>query len=333
MFKNQTKRSFLLSATATAIGLSGLGWTPASHAQGNWPTRPIHFIVPYGPGQGTDIFARLIGQELAKSLGQPIVVENKVGANGMIGADAVAKAAPDGYTFMFGNASGTVMANGLGFKTPYDLTKDFQPVAQIGVGGVLLVVRPDFPASNLKEFVEVIKKNPDKYRYATWGAGSSAHLVTESLKNQQNLKIDHIPYKTITQITSDMLGGVIEVGWMDAASAMVQIRAGSIKPLAISGTMRVPQLPDLQTMTEQGYPVGADGWYGLFAPSAVPRSIVDRLNREVNAAMSTPYIKKRMYELNLANPPMKSAREFEQTFKSDLVMWKEIVVKNKITLE
>ena len=120
---------------------------------------------------------------------------------------------------------------------------------------------------------------------------------------------------------------------MDAASAMAQIRAGTVKALAISGTVRVPQLPELQTMTEQGYAVGADGWYGLFAPSAVPKAIVDRLNREVNAAMSTPDIKKRMYEFNIANPPMKSAPEFAQTFQSDLVMWKEIVVKNGIKLE
>ncbi|WP_448678248.1 Bug family tripartite tricarboxylate transporter substrate binding protein [Delftia acidovorans] len=332
MLTNQTKRRFLSGATATALTFSGLGLTLSVHAQDSWPNRPIHFIVPYGPGQGTDIFARLISQELTKSLGQPIVVENKVGANGMIGADAVARAAPDGYTFMFGNASGTVMANALGYKTPYDLNRDFQPVAQIGVSGVLLVVRSDFPVSNLKDFVELIKKNPNKYQYATWGAGSSAHLVMESLKNQQNLKIGHVPYKAITQIAQDMLGGVINVGWMDATSAMAQIRAGSLKALAISGTFRVPQMPELQTMTEQGYAVGADGWYGLFAPAAVPKFIIERLNREVNAVMSAPHIKKRMYELNLANPPMKSVYEFAQTFQNDMVLWRDIVVKNGITV-
>lgn len=332
MHANLRKRGFLLKLAAVAVALQGAGWISQSHAQGNWPERPIHFVVPYGPGQGTDIFARLIGEKLAETLGQPVIVENKVGANGMIGADAVARAKPDGYTFMFGNSSGTVMINALGIKAPYDLTRDLRPVAQIGVGGVMLVVPADFPASDLKEFVSLVKRNPGKYQYATWGAGSSAHLVMESLKSQQQLEIDHVPYKTITQIARDMLGGIIQVGWMDAASAMAQIRAGKVKPLALSGSIRVPQLPELATMAEQGYPVGADGWYGLFAPAGVSDVIVERLNREINAAMSTPEIKKRMYEFNIANPPMKSAAQFKQTFDHDLVTWREIVVKNGITV-
>lgn len=318
-----TRRQGLLVALNWALAVP-----VASASSPSWPNRPIKLVVPFPAGQGTDIFARLVADGLSRSLGQPVVVENKAGASGVIGNDAVAKAAPDGYTLLFSNASATVMFNALGLKTPYDLEADLVPVAQVGMGGVLLLARPDLPASDLKQLVRLIQRHPGKYQYATWGTGSGAHLMTEALKKQHGLKFEHVPYKAITQITQEMIGGVIDIGWTDTASVLPLVRSGALKPLAVSGAERVGSFPDLQTMTEQGFPVGSDGWYGVFAPKGVPAEMVERLNREVNLAMAQPAMRERMQALNMASPPIKTAQQFAATFQEDLKIWRDMALRN-----
>lgn len=318
------------------LGMALITATATSWAQqtGDWPNRPIRMVVSAAPGSGTDIWARMLGDQLGRRLGQPLVIDNKPGASGVIANDTVAKSKPDGYTILYSNASSTVMLQALQPKLPYDLLRDLAPVAQIGAGGVFLAVAADFPASNMKEFVAEVKAHPDRYTYATWGIGSSAHLIMEGLKNRTGVSIDHVPYKSVTQILNDLQGGMLKVAFVDTTSSLPFARAKKIKLLGVSGSRRVGATPDVPTLTEQGYKFDTDGWYGVFVPIATPAPIVARLNAEINRFATLPELRERFRQFNMSDdPPTKTPEQFTQTVRSDIATWSSIVKTNNISAD
>ncbi|KAF7963567.1 ABC transporter substrate-binding protein [Cupriavidus sp. UYMU48A] len=295
-----------------------------------WPARPVRMIIPSAGGSGPDGIARIFSERLSRELGQPVIVDNRPGANGVIGVDAVAKAAPDGYTLLFASSSSTVISQALQQKLPFDVTRDLVPVAQIFSGGIHLVVAPDLPAHNLKEFVALIKSHPGHYDYATWGPGSTGQLVMESLKKQQGLDIGHVPYKTISQIYQDLQGGRIKVAFVDATSSVPLIRAGKLRGIAITGSHRGPALPDLPTMTEQGYRFDTNAWYGVFVPKGTPMNIVEAVHRNILNTLAATELRERFAQLNMIDPPIKTAEEFARTVSADLATWRGIAHANSI---
>ncbi|MFN0162633.1 MAG: Bug family tripartite tricarboxylate transporter substrate binding protein [Burkholderiales bacterium] len=317
-----TRRRRLIGAAAAAP-LATLA--PASRAQADWPARPVRLVVPSGAGGPTDTFARLFSDHFAKAFKQQFLIDNKPGANGIVGNDLVAKAAPDGYTLLFTYAAAVAINHTLIPKMPYDALRDLQPIAQIGAGGNLLVVTGDFPARTLKEFIDVVRAAPDKYDYASWGIGSGGHLAMEALKIGASLAIRHVPYKTVPQIYPDLFGGVIKVAFVDSTTSLPHIRSGKIRALVGSGTRRGPALPDLPTMTESGIRFDVDAWYGMFAPTGTPMAIVRRVNEEVNRYLVSADMRARFNTLNMAEPPLKTAEQFAQTVKDDIAAWGGVI--------
>ena len=315
----QLLRRRLLAAAGALLGV------PVARAQPAWPSRPVRLVVPSGPGGPTDTFARLFAEQFARAFGAQFVIDNKPGANGIIGNDIVAKAAPDGHTLLFTYAAAVAVNHALQPKLPYDALKDLQPIAQIGAGGNLLVVTADFPARTLREFVDLVKANPDKYDYASWGVGSGGHLAMEALKMQAGIALRHVPYKTVPQIFPDLFGGVIKVAFVDTTTSLPHIRSGKIRPLVTSGSRRVPALPELPTLSEAGYRFDVDAWYGMFAPAGTPMAIVRRLNEEVNRFLVSPEMRSRFASLNMAEPPIKSVEQFAQTVRDDVQAWSAVI--------
>jgi tripartite-type tricarboxylate transporter receptor subunit TctC len=313
------RREILLAAVAATL-------TPWAQAQGApWPNRPVKVVVSSAAGGPTDLFARLFAEQMSKTFGQPFVVENRVGANGLIGNDAVAKSAPDGYTLLFTFAAAVAMNHALLPKLPYDTFKDLQPVAQIGATGTLLAVTPSFPANNIREFIDHVKANPGKFNYGSWGQGSGGHLSMEALSHAAGLKLNHVPYKSIPQVITDMLNGNLQVAFVDPFTPMQHIRSGKIRPLMISGTRRGPALPDVPTMTEVGYRFDADAWFGLFFPGGTPGAITQRVNEEVARFLRLPDTAARFTALNMPFSPIKTVEQFTQTVKDDVATWSAII--------
>lgn len=316
-----------------ALLLVAVGLTCAAQAQDTWPTKPLRVVVAGGAGGGGDLLMRMIGQQLSVSLKQPVVIDNKPGGSGALATRDVMTQAADGHTLLFSPAAYTVMAQAMPKKPPYDVLKDLTPVAQVGAGGVYLVTSPDFPAGNMKEFVAHIKANPDKYNYASFGIGSSGHLVMAALENQTGMKLNHVPYKAMTAILTDLQNGTVKIAFVDTTSSTPLIKAGRIKVMGVSGSARTVALPDIPTMTEQGFKFNTDGWYGLFAPKGTPVAITGRLNKEINRILVSPDLAARFLQLNLSNPPLKTSEQFAQTLREDLKAWSKIVEDNRITPE
>ena len=299
--------------------------TAAQAQTTEWPNRPVRLSVPSAAGGPTDTFARIFSEHMSRTFGQQFVIDNKPGANGIIGNDIVAKAAPDGHTLLFTYAAAIAINHTLIPKLPYDTLKDLQPIAQIGAGGNLLVVTADFPAKNLREFIDLARANPDKYDYGSWGVGSGGHLAMEALKMQAGLKIRHVPYKSVPFILTDLLGGSIKVAFVDSTTSLPHIRSGKIRPLVCSGTRRGPVLPDLPTMTEAGFKFDVDAWYGMFAPAGTPVTIVRRINQEVIRILQLPEMRARFAALNFGEAPIKSPEQFAQTVRDDIAAWGAVI--------
>jgi len=311
------------------IASAALGVTPFAIGQASeWPTaKPVRLIVPGAAGGPTDIFARLFAERYSKTFGQTFIVDNKAGANGAIGNDFVAKAAPDGYTLLWGFAAVIVGNAALIPKLPYDTLKDLQPIAQVGASGILLMVAPDIPVKDLKEFVALIKANPGKYDYGSWGVGSYGHLTTEALAYEAGgLKMNHVPYKSFPDLAQAVMAGIIKIAFMSPDSAQMAQKAGKAKAIAMTGTRRAPNMADIATMTEQGYKFDIDGWFALMAPAGTPMPIVRRLNEETNRLLQDPAMTQRMLALNFAvPPPIKTVEQFAQTIRDDIEIFSKIV--------
>lgn len=315
----------------TALAISALSLHVQAQTSDTWPNRPITLVVASGPGSGVDLAAREMAQKLSTALKQPVVVDNKPGGSGMLAGGLVARARADGYTLLYSNASFVTVAPAVLKSMSYDPIKDLTPLAQTAAGGIMLLVNKDVPANNLKELVALIKANPDKYNYGTWGNGSSGQLTMEWLKKQAGLKITHIPYKTTPQIVNDLVAGILQVGWADPGTPVPMIEAKQLKGIAMSGNVRVPRTANIPTMGEQGYPFDAVGWFGMFGPANLPKPITERLNAEINKIQKSVEMAKRMETLNFEPPPVKTAEEFKAIIARDVNLWSLIAKEANIS--
>lgn len=327
-----TRRRFTTTAL-TVLAAPCFGSGARAQAADGWPSRPIRLIVPGLPGAASDVFARVLAERLGPVLKQPVLVDNRPGASGMLATKAVMQTPADGYTLLYATASSTVMVAALKPDLGVDFTKDLEPVAATFFGGVLLAVNPEVPAKNLKELVALVRAHPDQYSYASWGIGSNGHLTMEWLKAQTGMQVQHVPYKGIAPILTEMSTGIVKIGWVDLVGALPFIQSGKIRAIAANGTVRTAQLPGVPTMAEQGFPFPGTGWQGVFAPKGTPPAIIGRLNAEINKILSTPEIRDLTVRLNVEPPQARSIEQFRALLVRDFEVWRKIVVDGKIKAE
>jgi len=298
----------------------------------SYPSRPIHIVAPFPAGGGYDFLSRLIGQEMSKSFGQPVVVENKSGANGNIGTDAVAKSAPDGYTLLMGGNSPLALNVALYPKLPYDPQKDFAPIARVATQPNLLAAHPKVPVKSVAELIQYAKANPGKLTYGTAGNGSPQHLAAEQLKRMAGIDMVHVPYKGAAPNAAALLAGEVSIAFNIILLPLPHVQAGRLTGLAVASSKRSPLAPDLPTMTELGYPIDIDTWYGLLAPAGTPKEVLARLNAETVRILSLPELKERTraqgIELGGSTP-----EEFGSFLAGYIATWTKAIREMRITID
>jgi len=293
-----------------------------------WPSKPIKYVVPFAPGGTTDILARTVGEKLSIALGQPVVVENKPGAGGGVGADFTAKAAPDGYTIMGGTISTHAINASLYSNLPYDPVKDFAAITLIARVPNLLVINPDIKAKNVAELIALMKANPGKFTFASSGNGTSQHLSGELFKSMAGVDMQHIPYKGSPPALQDVVGGQVSMTFDNITTAWPLAKAGKLRPLAVTTAKRSSIAPEVPTLAESGLPgfeVGS--WQGVFAPAGTPPEIVKRLNAEIVKILNMPDVKERLVALG-AEPVGDTPEQFSAYVKSEVAKWSDIVKKS-----
>jgi tripartite-type tricarboxylate transporter receptor subunit TctC len=324
-------KSLVRAASVIAVMAACAGSAETAFAQ-SWPNRPIRMVVPYTPGGYTDLMARLVSEKMSAALGQPIVIENKPGANAAIGTDAVAKAAPDGYTF------GTVIAAHsvnptLNPKLPYDAMKDFTYVSLTSVAPLILIATPSLPAKDMKEFIALAKAKPGSLNFASSGIGSAAHLTMEMLKSREGINLQHIPYKGTSGALQDTVGGQINVMFDVIGPLMSQVKSGNAKALAVAAKERVPAAGDVPTMAEAGVPDFVSGtWSGIIAPAGTPKEIVDRVAAEAKKALTDPDLKKKLDDQGIV-PMGTTSDEFRAFVTDEIARWKKVITDAGIKME
>jgi len=269
-------------------------------AQAGWPNKPIRYIVPFAPGGTTDILARMVSEKLTTVLGQPVVIDNKAGQGGSIGAAELARAAPDGYTIGGGTISSHAINASLYAKLPYDPIANFAPIAMYATQPNVLLVHPSVPANNLAEFIRLAKASPDKYSFGSAGSGTSQHISGELFKTMAGVQMQHVPYRGSGPMMTDLLGGNILVAVDNIATAIPHMKAGKLRGLAVTTAARSAAAPDIPTMAESGLTgYELSSWQAVFAPAGTPQPIVDRLYTEIAKILKSPDILKRFAELGL----------------------------------
>ncbi len=304
---------------------------PAAAQSAAYPTKPIRLVVPFTPGGSTDILARAIGQELTKAWGQSVIVDNVPGAGGAIGADKVAKAAPDGYTLLMGHIGTLAVNPSLYPKLPYNPVKDFAPVAWVARVPNVLVVHPSVAAKNVRELIALAKAKPGQLNYGSGGNGSAANLATEYFKLQTGVAMVHIPYRGAAPAVTDLIGGQIQVLFTGAPAVIGHVRSGQLRALAVSSPKRLDALPDLPTVAEATglKDFEADQWYGVVAPAGTPREVLGRLNTQINAALNTPELKARLAaEGAVAMPGTPEA--FGALIVREIARWKPVITSGRV---
>ncbi len=323
----QPVRAFFAALGAAALALS------AAHAQ-VYPAKPIRLIVPYPAGGGTDFFARTVAVQLSQQMGQQVLVENRPGAATIIGAEAVAKSAPDGYTVLLGDTATFAVNPSLYRKLPYDPQKDFAPVSLTGRFALLLVVNPaSIKANSVSELIDQAKRSPGKLDYASPGPGSPHHLAMELFKLRTGVPFTHVPYKGAAPALQDLLGGRIPVMFLDLAAGAPQIKGGKLKALAVASDKRIAALPELPTLGESGLPgFEAWAWQALAVPAATPGDVVAKLNAEYRRAIDTPEIRQKMIDSGI-DPLQSSPGEAAAYVRSETAKWAKVISESKITVE
>ena len=267
---------------------------PAAHAQQHWPDKPIRFVVPYPPGGGTDVIARIVQERFQKELGQPIIIENRGGAAGSLGTDVVAKATSDGYTVLFTLSSHTINPS-IYPKLPFNTVRDFEPVGTVASLPQILVANPQLPVANVAELIALAKAKPDTLAFASVGNGSPGHLAGELFKLRTGTKMTHIPYRGGGPAVTDVLGGQVPLLWVSIPAAAQFVKSGKLKALAVSTTKRSAAFPDVPTMQEAGVAdFEVDSWYAMFVPAKTPKAIVDKLNAALNTIVREPDIRDKL---------------------------------------
>jgi len=324
MIARLTRRAAL--ALPAALAFAGRAVAQPS-GDAKWPGRPIHLIVPFGAGSGSDVIARIVGQKLSARLGQPIVIENKPGASTALGTDMVARAKPDGYTLELANTTTHATTAAIGIKLSFDPVKDFAPVAILAYSPFVLLVTPGLDAHSVNDLIALAKAKPGALNFASAGVGTMAHLAGALFTTKAGVDINHVPYRGTEQSMIDLMQGRIEILFGTIAPSLPLVRSGKLRALATTGPKRNAMLPDLPTLAEAGlagYEAGL--WTGLVFPAGVPPAIVQRLNNEANAVMREPdvvaLLAKQGVEVESGTPEAFAAR-----IKADLAKWREVVAK------
>ena len=290
-----------------------------------FPSRPLRLIVPFPPGGSTDILARALALKLAEGFAQAVIVDNRPGAGGSIGAEAAAKSAPDGYTIMMGHL-GTLAVNAAIYKNlPYDPVKSFAPVSLMAMVPSVLVVNPSLPVANAAELIAYARANPGKLAYGSAGSGSTSHLTTEYFKLATGTDILHVPYKGVGPMLTDLVSGQLSMGLNGAPAVMPHVNSGRLRALAVSSLNRLPSLPQIPTLAEAGVKgFEANGWYGIVVPAGTPRELVARLNAEIRRIMQTPELRTRL-DAEGAIPAAGSPEEFGAFIAAEIARWGEVL--------
>jgi tripartite-type tricarboxylate transporter receptor subunit TctC len=320
-----------MSRTSLASLVALLCLASPAFAQ-DYPSRPIRLIVPYPPGGGTDVIARIVQPRLAESLGQPIVIENRGGAGGAVGTELAAKSAPDGYTFLFTLSSHTI--NPLLYKLGYDVERDFLPVTMIVSVPQLIAANPGAPATTLRDMVAAAKKDPGKYAYASVGNGTPSHIAGELLKLRTGIHMVHVPYKGGGPAVTDTVSGQVPFLFVTAPAALGQVRAGRLRPLAVTTLKRTPAAPDVPTVAEElNLPdFEVDSWYAMFAPARTPPAIVARVQKEAARVVHLPDVKQKLLEQG-ADSIGSTPEELDKVVKAELKRWADVIRDAGIRLE
>lgn len=289
----------------------------------DYPSRPIKLVVPYPPGDLADVIARLLGNEMTKELGQPIVVENRPGASGLIGLQVVANAEPDGYTLVLGQMGSLAVASNIN-KWPFKVRDVFDPVAMAYTNYMMLVTTPGLPVKTLPELIAYSKANPGRVRAATNGAGGFPHLTIELLRKQAGLDFSHIPYRGTSQILPDLMSGRVEMTIFGYSGLYPYVQDGRLKGIAVTGRQRAPNAPDIPTVGETVPGYEALGWFGYFAPKGTPAAVVNKINAAVNKAIALPEIQEQARRQGL-DPSSGTPADLAQTWKTDYEKWGGII--------
>jgi tripartite-type tricarboxylate transporter receptor subunit TctC len=323
---------------AACMGLTlalGLGTVPGSaKAQSAYPNKPIKLIIGFAPGGSTDIVGRIIAQRLSERLGQNVIVDNRAGAGGTIGADVSAKSAPDGYTLTLGTTSTHAIAAGAYSKLPYNAVTDFTPISLVAITPYLLVVNPGVKANNLADLIALAKAQPGKLNYASAGNGTATHLAMEMLKDAAKVDLVHIPYKGNAPADLAIVGGEVQAVFGSMPALLQNTKAGKVRPLAVGTAVRSPALPDVPTVAELGYPgFEAALWLGIMGPANMPKEIVARLHKEIVAIVATPEFKAQM-DANGAEPlASKTPDEFREMLRAQVTKYVAITKAVGIKLD
>ena len=327
-----TRRSVVSSALQLSLLALGMGFSVFASAQ-SFPTKPIRLIVPFAPGGSTDIIARAVGDALGRQLGQPVIVENKAGGGGSVGALEVMRAPKDGYTIGMATVSTTAANPAINSKIGYDPIKDFTPISNIAATPNVIAVNPSFPAKDFKTFMAVLKANPGKYSYSSSGTGGIGHLQTELFKSLAGVFIVHIPYRGAGPALADTVGGQVSMIFDNLPSSLPFIKDGKLVPIVVAAPKRLAQLPNVPTFAEVGLvPVNRMAYYGLLGPAGMPRDIVDKYYAALQKVVADPAVLKRIEEtgsiINVNGPDA-----FSKEIKAEYAVYKEVVAKQKLQLD
>jgi tripartite-type tricarboxylate transporter receptor subunit TctC len=313
-------------------GVMILDYTGMAFGQ-NFPTKPIRIIVPYTPGGTTDNLARICGQKLTEAWGQPVIVDNRPGGGGIVGAELAKRSAPDGHTLFLGTSASLATNVSLQKNLPYDPVKDFAPVALLAKGFNVLVVNPSVPAKNVLELIALAKAKPGQMNFASSGKGSSQHLSGEYFKSMAGIDIVHVAYKGSAAALVDLRSGQVQMMFENIPTAMPHFKAGALRALAVTGAKRWPSLPEIPTIAESGLPgYELGGFYSLVAPAATPKPIVAKLNNELNRIISSPELRDRLLDQGFEPSPM-TPEEFSTLIKTYIIKNAKIVKESGIIIE
>lgn len=294
-----------------------------AHAQ-DFPSKPIKLIVPFPPGGPNDIIARVVGSKMSELLGQPVVIDNRGGAGGVLGTDAVAKAEPDGHTIAITSAGALAISKSLQERLPYDTLKDLKPVTLVAKVPELLVVATDVPAASMKDLLALAKAKPGSLNFASTGPGSMPHLAGELFKSAAGIDIVHVPYKGAAPAVNDIIGNQVHMVFLDIPVLLPQVKAGKVKPIALGSTARVPSLPDVPTTAEVGLPqIQAENWYGMVAPAATPPAVIAKLHKAAADALQSAEVKEKLAPqgaILVGNSP----DEFAAYIQSEIDKWGKV---------
>ncbi len=319
----------LASLALFAVSLAAIA-DPAS--PDTYPNKPIRIIVPFPAGGSADTLSRIIGQKMTESWGQQVLVDNRPGAGGNIGTDAAAKSAPDGYTLLLTPSS--IASNpSLYRKLPYDPVKDFVPVAEVGWTPMILVVHPSVPANSVKELIALAKSKPGQINYASAGNGTTNHLAGEVFKHMAGIDLVHIPYKGNPLAVLDVLSGQVPVMFDFVITSLPHVKAGKLRALAVTDAKRIPQLPDVPTVSESGVPgFEAGTWFAVFAPAGTPQALVTKLNKEIVRILNLPDVKERLYQQG-AEPRPSTPAQLAKHLQQDMAKWAKQIKEVAIHLD